>query len=403
MALSNSNEVGQNKPIIPDSELNTSNYVKARRKLFRGDFRGLGVDEVIDNVASSITNTLAINWFRKTATFIAEFLLADAPEITFGNDRFQELWNELFPSMLITLQYTNLDMLRYGEGVFASHPNNPISIVRFERDQHFEVVNVRGEVTEDIFYRIRNNDKFADVYRYPVNGDAVWQIYNYEANNLGALRETIELPRRQGRQVALLSFNPEKTSIFDDMAGGIGEMTRIATSVAQTIEKNLRPHLYGPQGAIIEDESGKAELNVKGMFFPIAPGEVTPGYLQWDSKVDAVKWAYAQHERNTLALGSISTALFDPSLLTGILSGTALRRLLIPFTAKLSHLTNVNEDAIFALANIIINNMGAQGEELISLRRSQLSVDWKYEQLFEEENVPERTGNSGGGNSGGSE
>lgn len=400
MALKNIDDLKEGGTLTPNSELFRINYVKARRQIYRGDFRSLGVQPILDQI-SSVSNTLTVNWFRRVATFYPEFMFADRPEITFANERFGQSFKVYLEDLLDTVQDVNVDMLAFGTGVVASDPFDPLRFRDFQVDCHYEVRDFKGDLISDLLCNVRQvgDQMYLDLFIYNIDGTATWRIHKYEAGAIGEQIYSENLPPRRGRQVVSFFFNPDRTSIFDDMIPAVGEMSRVLTKLSSSIDRNLSPHLHGPENSLKTDLDNKAVLDVDGMFFPLREGEEPPGYLQWDTKLDAVKWAYEQSETNALGLAGLSPALFNPSLLTGVLSGTALKRILLPFVARLNHFANKNEDFLFELALLHNRNSSTEGNELFELRREDMEVEWTFMDYLEGQGFEDRM-NEGQGREG---
>ena len=115
--------------------------------------------------------------------------------------------------------------------------------------------------------------------------------------------------------------------------------------------------MYGPDGLLLVNEKGIAEIDKVGMFFPIAPGDPEPGVVQWDSMPEAVEFTIKQHENFAYETAALSRMLFDPEgSNVGDLSGQALRRLLIPFYSRILHLSEINRVALAETLEMLTAN-----------------------------------------------
>ena len=389
MAIESFSQIGANKPLVPEKELKRTNYIKANRKLFDGEFNELNLQylDKDDNIPG-----LNVNWFRRAATFFPEFMLADRPTIQVPeNPRLEALLEEISVDMWERVAEGNVDMLSLGEGILVSHPYDPTSLLRVPPDQYFEVRNNSNEYIGDIFWfsqgELWEETTKIDVYKYEVpRGRYTKATYSWRAGTLGAILSAEQLPvRANQRQSVFLYREPNHISIFDDMKTSIGEMCRELTSLGTTIRKNLRPHLYGPDGAVTVGEDGKAAINPAGMYFPLQEGDTAPGYLQWDPKLDAVQYSIGFHLEHALTSAGLSRIIFDPeNLRLGQLSGTALKRLLLPFVARLNRLVQVNTNVAYDLIELINANLGATGNEQFEFRRSGITVTFTFEDIFSE-------------------
>ena len=397
MALTSINEIGSAKPLPPEQESGRVADINRNRLLYRNDQRALGVTALNDDQLPATK----VNWFKRIADFYPEFMLADKPDIVVrDNERFTEIVNMFERMIFAQLFDANIDMTRFGQGVITSHPNDPLVPVCFTPDNHFEVCNTLGEVTADVFTIIlgeapsnekrHNNIKFENrhlhkiVYDY-IDGTSKKYIYGYKAGVVGELLNTINLPARAGRQFAEVFSNRGRESLYPDIAPMIGEIGRTMTSMSTSIKRNLRPHLYGPDGSVIVDENGRATIDVKGMFFPLSEGDIPPGYIQWDSKLEAVEYNIATNLEFALNMVGLNTMLFTPGAATGALSGVALQRLFIPFVAKINHYKEANHRAVIDILRMLAANNAAMGSELFVFNDDDVEITWHFEDIFQDE------------------
>ena len=405
MALSSFNDMSKGKSLIPDTEMSRINYITANRRLFNGDFRELGIEDV----DAEGNYGLKLNWFKRVATFYPEFMMADNPDVLVeGNERFQEYIENIGTDMFMVLQKVNVDVLRFGLGIVATHPNDPLVFQRFEPDAHYEVADSLGNLLGDIVIRVRGagvggganpgvgagayplgvlsfRNAVVDIYKYPIDGGPTWEVFRFDGNSLGERLHSQDLPERTGRQVVPIAFTIDSTSLFDDMKGSMGEISRAATALSKTIRRNSNPHLYGPNTMLVTESGDSVALDSDGMFLPLQQGDESPGYLQWDSSLESVTQDISMHIDNALFMSGLTSSLFSSSLTGGVVTGVALRRLLLPFVARLDSLANHNREAILNLLELHNNNRMTQGDEVFSWERRDITVDWKYEEVFRDD------------------
>ena len=383
MPLSSFEDIGEKKPLNPETEMSRLNYVEKQRKLFNGNFIELALDPISTQIPG-----ISTNWFRRIATFYPEFMFSELPEVSIeNNERFTQYLRGLLPSFLKELQFANVNMLRFGQGVVCTNPFDPLYFMHVDTDYHYEVQKTSGEIVGDIIINIRNkttSNAIIDIIKYPIEGKATWDIHRYEGNNVGPKIASIEIPDRSGRQVVTFYSTIDKTSIFDDMKPHVSAMSRNLTNLGKTLRRNSRPHLYAPDSSIQTDENGNAVVNVDGMFIPMQEGDRPPGYLQWDSNIEAAQWDYDKNEQLALIMAGLNSAIFAPDMKTGVVSGIALRRVLLPFVSKLYHYTNANNTALVEMLNIHNNNRRTAGQEVFSFEAIQVLIKWAFEKLFSE-------------------
>ena len=380
VGLNGVGDIGQAKPFPPDSQSARVNYIRRNRRLWQGDFDALRVGSIDEGIVG-----LKLNWFRRLTTFYPQFLLGEQPIITTDNERFNEYIRGIERHLWRIIQCANMDSIRYGYGVVASHPEAPPALWTVEPDHHFVVVDDLGNPTHDLLLRVRgyDTDQRLDIYVYDMEGNVERRVHAYNAGAVGGRLRTITLPSRAAvRQVFELPLNPQRASMFDDIAGNIGEMSRASTSLARSVRRNAHPHLYGPDGLIRADASGNSVLDVEGMFLPLQQGDQTPGYLQWDSKLDAVNADFRINFDNMLSMTGLTRVLFEPEALTGVASGTALRRLLLTFVATLNDMKEENNVLVESILAVINENNAARGMELFDY--SDVSIEYPYERIFED-------------------
>ena len=341
---------------------------------------------------------LKINWFRRIARFFPEFVFGETPVATVaGNARLTLLLADMGKRLWAAISAANVDRLRFGYGIVASHPADATALWCVDPESHYEVVDELGDVTADLILRERPNSDglngYIDIYVYPVAGPSERRVYRFASGIVGERTATIPLPPRAGRQVALLPDTGERLSVYGDIKGSVGEISRSLTSLATTVRRNSRPHLYGPEGMLEIGSDGKAIINPEGMFLPLLDESRPPSYLQWDSKIEAVQYDVKAHTDTVLAMTGLSRVLFEPESKTGVTSGVALRRLLLPFAARLAAMKTEN-DCLFenALA-LIVRNTVANGGEAYSYHARDIDVAYAFEKLFSDDgNNPNNPG-----------
>ena len=396
--LKSSDAIGANKVYPPYIYLPRHNYVRERRDLHDGLFGRLPIGTVDANQAG-----LVLNWFRRVATFYPEFMFSERPMVMVkNNERFTDFLKTALRMVWPVLQHANVDMLRYGTGVLASDPLDPSMMRRYELDCWFEVINEQGMVVADVLMEGRgayiNETATIDKVVYPVMGMGneapTWTQYRYEGQQLGAIVNTFELPPRDYsvRQVVSLEGNVDRASIFDDMMPGVTEISRAMTGLAATLKKNQRPHLIGPENLLRTDDNGKVILDPSGMFLPVQPDDPDPHYLQFESAIEAVSEDIRLHQTSLLTYAGLTDMLFSPEAITGLPSGVALRRLLLPFFSRLDYYAQVNNTAIEKIIAILFANRAMEGGEIPQIEPGDIEVDWRYDNVLEDPAVaPDKT------------
>ena len=73
------------------------------------------------------------------------------------------------------------------------------------------------------------------------------------------------------------------------------------------------------------------------------------------------------------------------------MSGIALRRIMLPFVARLTHLSNVNRKALRSMVGVYNANRAALGLEVFSVEPSAIDIDWKWRELFQDDPAEEES------------
>ena len=151
--------------------------------------------------------------------------------------------------------------------------------------------------------------------------------------------------------------------------------------------------MYGPDGLLKMNEAGEAELNVEGEYLGVQEGD-NLGYLQWDSKVDAITQNYEFHKSIIFDMASLSKLLFENEAFAGQITGIALKRLMLPFISKTNDIRQKNNRVINEIVQIINNNLRANGLEIYAY--NDVQIDWPYEDIFIDEPVNAEGGTASG-------
>ena len=384
-----SNQISQGKHIPPEGQHARISKIIRNRQLYDNEQKLLGVTN------RTLLEPLKVNWFRRIATFFPEFMFGERPVITTDNERFNEILNSI--NLVDAMHFMNIDALRYGTGVLASDPFDPLTFRVYQPDQWYTVVDPvnRNIIKEDILvYKTGMNIVKADperyvVIRYPVDDKATFNIYKANASALGSREHSQDLPARMGRQVVNLyhgyATDFEGISIYEDTQDAIGELSRVSNYLSATIKRNSRPHLTGPQGMVRINDDGSVNLDEEGEFLPLEKDDPIPQYVQWDSKEAAIQYDYESQQNIVYDMAGLSKLLFDNQSYAGQITGIALKRLMIPFVSKLNDLTERNEGVIKEAILMFNSNLAAQGVEVFNYNN--VEVEWLFERIFEDEPV----------------
>ena len=96
---------------------------------------------------------------------------------------------------------------------------------------------------------------------------------------------------------------------------------------------------------------------------------------------------------NILVMSGLTRILISPDKVTGQVSGAALKRMFVPFVAKLDHYAQINNKAIEEIILLLNMNRAIQGLEAFAIDPRDIEVEWKYQEIFTDElETPDENG-----------
>lgn len=342
-------------------------------------------------------NSVRINLFRKAIEIYTNFLLSEGVVLDFGavvaNDNFRKRSQHL----LDVLYLVNTDSKRYGTGVVTIDLLTGLFKV-YEPDQWYQIRDNKGLLTAEVLVEYLDNP--LEVSREQKNTSFNFSIIKIIVNDYTKSKQNITSYKLKGgqiaeafgtsiekpiagRQIAPLfsgyAKGQEGVSIFDDIKDVVIDMVRIKQNLSRSLAKNSSPHLVAPAGILTENEQGKIDINTQGMLFPIAQGDASPFYLQWDTNAEAAKFQMEEHWKAYFALTSIPRMVFEPS--TGsATSGESLKRMMFPFVSSLAKLREANMSLIRQLLVIYDNYLLVNGMQ--RLTTTEPLIDIPYADIF---------------------
>lgn len=401
--LKSFNEIGTAITFPPISEQPRLAYVSNNRQLFYGNFSQLNIPER-DNEKILPSN----NWFKRIAEFIPEMMFGESPVLTIngGTESMNKITNEMFSYLVEHLLFINIDVLRFGTGTLLILPGQDIPNLfsSVQPDNCFVVTDPQGRQIGDIIaYPVRGQETrpfvqhidAADDNRLIVHkfnyrdGTYIYEEYAYRQSAIGELITTETRPIQAGSQYVQRIHNGyverfSGQSAYDFIKGNVTEIVKRYQELSGTLSRNSRPHLYGPVNAIQTDANGRRTINADGHYFPLQQGDIAPGYLQWDTDLEAVtKNINFQQEEIFLQTG-LSRLIFEQSRdSVQNLSGSALRRLLIPLKSKLNMMRRLNERLI---RNALCIGAAESPAGTFVLDKDNIEIEWEFDNLFVDDN-----------------
>lgn len=286
-----------------------------------------------------------VNWYRRIAHSYAELLCSDRAEFSVeGYSGFDDVrlnfQNQFFGALYLSV----VNMIRFGTGVLAIPFLTEDVVVSYSPDQWYPLYNeTKDQQIGDVIVRVLEDTVVIDFYIY--GGAPYRRIYTKEGSAIGS-----HIGGEVGRGTSEDHIYPLPNGYVDngygesfylDIERPINELGRLLGLLSQNVARNSDPTLYGPEGAVTVNDEGEYVIEEGGQYIPVEPGGIPPKYLQWDSETQAVDKGYNLSEELIYVFSSLPRGLFDPSVVSGNSTGSALRRALIPLLMRLSSISAV--------------------------------------------------------------
>ena len=408
------NDLQPGKPFPPQLDLVRQTEIERNRRLYDGHFDTLGVATTTQ--PTNKVFPIRHNWFRRIPEFYAEFCFSDTPTINVGNTRGGDFVQSFIEALMASYKMALIDYLRYGTGVVYLDDNNNILPAEpncwfrlYDETKRFQIGDViacavnQQNATAANTGAINETSAYLDVWILPYNGNATFTRFSYSGGNIGAavIAETGQIRNTSG-VFAIFNGYPsagQGQSIYNDIRESVGEIARRITGLSTILTNNERPHLYGPSSSVQQDESGRSIISADGQFFPLQPEDKAPGYLTWDSDIEAVKTSIRWNEDQILNATGLSKMLFsdtgDEQSVFSNTSGETLKRIMLPFYAKINNIKNSMETSIKDLIVAKASNGGVNGGESFVIDRNDINIEWPFLNIFTDGQAPMRPGESG--------
>ena len=375
-------EIKAGTALPPNDYAARNAYVRRMRDLWNGKF------EIIDTDLKGLNSP---NWFKRVVTVYADFLFGQRPVLVAGAT--ERVLDELNASTLWDAVYmATIDMLRYGRGVVAPDvlADGDLAWMVYERDHHYEVWDRWDRPTGDVLVDVQGpvHDRRATVV-YFVGAPSSVRRFRYQGIALGAEFNSMKFRGVSGRSVVTADYGYADdlggVSIYEGIEADVGEVARVWSGMSETLKANQRPHLYGPSSVLREDENGNRVVDVKGQYFPLDPEDQRPGYLQWDSKSDAIRLDIDDRQTNIFGLTGLSPLLFDPTIQGShsSITGTALRRLLLPFYSRSQQIKVLVERMVVDMLELRGRWLGVSDVAL-----DDILIEWPSDEFWQDPDSP---------------
>ena len=406
-------ELQSGKPFPPQLDLVRQTEIEKNRNLYEGRLQSLGIIDTTQ--PQSKIFPIRNNWFRRIPEFYAEFCFSDTPEITLGNSRGDDLVKSSIEALMASYKLALIDYFRYGTGVVYLDEQNDIRPAEpncwfrlYNENKSIQIGDViacaQNQVTAVPDTSMTNETSaYLDIWVLPFEGEVIHTRHRYSGGNIGAIIFSNKFGSRGVPSVfPIMNGYPtggQGQSIYPDIREGVGEIARRLTGLSAILSNNERPHLYGPASSVAIDINGKPTISADGQFFPLQPEDKAPGYLQWDSDIEAVKASIRWNEDQILNATGLSKLLFsdtgdDQSVFSNT-SGETLKRIMLPFYAKINNIKNSLETSVKDLIVSKSQVMSGLGGEVITVDRNAIEIEWPFLNIFTDGQAPMREGESG--------
>ena len=425
-------DMATGKAYPPASEASRIKAVDDNRKLYEGDFRPLALRRLgtltqvrTDEGTTGTTpfDQVGMNFFRRVTNVYADFLFSEEVTLETGNPGMDATLALLNAHLTDVMWAVNIDLQRFGVSVVTTDEDQQyFRVISPDRwfPVHDDAGRLIGDITTEHVYGARDTagtlagDTLLvspNVVQCQINdyGDSTRRIvrFAYDTKNLGEVLSETTVEIAEGvRQVAIIYNGYVEreqfgTSIFDDMREVVKSIIQSAGALSGTIFYNSKPWMYGPPlktmgGRTLTNvpfERSKDAIikNLQQQYIAVdgEQGERDPGFLQYEPNVDAQRF---EHERNMTALYTLtglSPILFESGANRNVISGAAMRRLLIPFLSKLERMRRSNDELLLDMVTLWNAARAIIGGEVYSFSPARFNVSWGYERLFSDDVEPE--------------
>lgn len=379
--------VGQKFPA--ETEVKRLQTYDANKKLFEGRHGEVYKDWIkMLRGDQKATMEIILNWNKRLSLLWADMLLGETPLITGDN---QEALDTLIEeNNLMAVAYeVSIDVSRYGMGVFKVRYDNRSIIEAIPPSYLYTVVDPAN---------IKDIKAYVIAWSYDVpepsifNKDAKTTYLKCEihekgkiTNKLFELKEkkiikelALEVPEVFTGideflvvpvQNLLTSETVEGMDDYSDLESIIQEIEIRVSQISRILDDHSDPNMYGSETALERDpDSGEWVFKGGGKFFPLGQGDIAPGYITWDGKLESAfkeidlltEQLYVMSETSATAFGQLKVGLVE--------SGSALRRLMMAPIIKVRRIRMRFDPALKKLIKVATHlgavTSGNSGEEV---------------------------------------
>lgn len=353
-------KIGQ--PWPPPAETERLVRYNQNRLLFEGKH-----DQVFDQWVKLLrddkqaTLEIILNWHKRLSTLWADLLLGEAPRIsahTKDSPEQMTLERLIRDNHLYNTAYeVALDVSRYGTGLLK---------IRFDKRAIIEIqqpgiwylvvapANIRETVAQVLayVYEVEEAGMFGQRHKRQYlktelheKGKITTTTHYLKDGKIDVVKEQTETSTGID-EFLIIPVNNVLTSDrimgkddYIDLDGLVQELEIRAAQISRILDKHADPNMYGPDTALEQNtKTGEWDFRGGGKYFPVGPGDTSPGYVTWDGHLEAafkqidllMEQLYVLSETSSAAFGQLKSGMAE--------SGTALRRLMLAPLAKVNRL-----------------------------------------------------------------
>ena len=341
------------------------------------------IERVIGNFGEVISYPVVLNFQKLLSLKLADLLLGEQPEISAKDDAGQEAIDNIIKQsdLYNTAYQIAVDVSRFGDGLFYVRDKGGYGKVGMTQPSiWFPVVSpddIKEIVYHIIAYKTSENELSVKIHAKGSYEERIYRVDNDIIMGLkGSRIVQTGLDDFAVVQVSNVITSDRVTGLDDytDVDSIISELMVRVGQISRVLDKHASPSVSGPASALTKDETTGEWRIVLGNYFKRDSMDDPPvEYLTWDGQLAA---NFQQIEKLTNHLYTISemgSALFgDMTNSTGtVISGTALRRLMMSPLAKVGRLKNRFDPAL-KKAIALCSQLGG-----MKLSEDDITITWK--------------------------
>jgi hypothetical protein len=381
--------VGETFP--PTSESGRMNDYATNLAVFDGDHATVFADSIkrivrIDDLYKPEAYEVLLNWPRLISKRFADMTFGEPPVVSVtGDEKASRALRDIIirSGFFIRGHESVMDASRFGDGLMKARTRGGKAYVCSQTPKVWYPVfdiddtTIRAHVLAwswcDNDGRMDNRgraeihtEKSVTIRDFTLSGGIITSVTDASAASHKASRPLVfHMPTTTTTDSAF------GISDYDDICSIVCEMEVRVAQESRIHDKHSDPNMYGPEGALSQDEESGEVSFTGGSYIPMEIGEQPPGYLVWNGALEA------HHDHRDFlisqlyALAEVCPALFGKLEQGQAESGSALRRLLLAPLMKVNrirlHLDPVVHE-VLATALVL---------EGFKVSPSDISIDWQ--------------------------